>query len=77
MQGFIVSKNYFCFLLGLYSFTKIEFLEPQSAHATFCANSLFTTYFGVIDLSFVSFLHFKQYVFCFLMYALKDPCGSL
>ena len=59
----------FCnsFLLGLYYFTKTDFLKPQSVHIDFCAINLFTTCFGVIDLSPVSLLHFKLYVFCFLM----------
>ena len=54
-----VYENYFCFLLGLYSFTKTGFLEPQSAHIELCAINLFTTSFGMIDLLSVLFLQFK------------------
>ena len=53
------------------------FLETQTAYIDFCAVNLFTTCFGMIDLLFVIYLHFKQYVFRFSMYALEGPGGSL
>ena len=52
---FVIDKNYSQFLSGFYSFTKIDFLEPQAAHIDLCAINLFTTSFGVVDLLSFSF----------------------
>ena len=66
-----LQKLFLLFLLGLYSFTKIDFLEPYSAHIDFCAMNLLTISFGVINLLSVLFIHPKQYVASFLIYVLK------
>ena len=62
---FVICKNYFCFLSGLFSFTKTHFLESKSAHLDFCATNLSITCFAVINSLSVFVLHPKQCVSCF------------
>ena len=74
MHIFVICKKIFFFSLGLCSFTKADFLEPQSTHIDACAMNLIATCFGVIGLLSVCSLHAKQYVSCFFNVRFK---GSL